>query len=49
MSISRKINLVGSASLKAINYYSDFDLNELFNETDKKTIQKYFTFVSTKI
>lgn len=30
MSISRKINLVGSASLKEIKYYNDFDLNEQF-------------------
>src|ERR1700750_1343539 len=30
MCISSKINLVGSASLKSIKYYNDFDLNEQF-------------------
>jgi len=36
MTISRKINLVGSSSLEAIKYYQDFDLNEMFNEDGNK-------------
>lgn len=42
MSISRKINLVGSASLKSILYYHDFDLNEIFNDKIKKKKEEHY-------
>ncbi len=31
MNISRKINLVGTASMKSIKYFNDFNINQLFD------------------